>query len=653
MNNNNEKPQLALNIKKSLSSIMEDIICKKYLTSKIFFFLLTFLFLNQIVTISYANNLINSVFENFSEETKVNSNNLLVNETPSSVTKSNQSSTKINISINLPSPGRLGFYIDYSELSNVGTHTFYVARTHGTAGTVSVDYVSLGDVHVAATGTLTWADGEADIKSFTVEVLTKTDGEHRMYTQLTNPTGGAILHFGDYTRAYGVIDDGTIASDAEAIFYDANSLTNGTGTSNNPFNNIYDAIATVTNERYLYGKGVTTPDSTNTCTPGGSGTIDCIKMLINRTGENDRFYIRNWPGYSWVIDGAGSNTNGGFFVTNGQSYTTYKGIDFKNLNSSGAVNVNGFGIFYLYGSSKGINVEMCTADNINGATGNNNGAYMVWGVDGAKIWRSKSNNIQTNGDNTNFNTAGVYTYSGVNISVQRSEMSNSYNSIYQKRTTVGSVSTSARFNIFSTVNGIEYGASGTSGSSHSYTIVQSNIFTNCTQSGIDHWPGSNNIDLGEKHWWVGNIFDSCGSGERAAITFKQGYSAQIFNNIFIDSRKVWADFIDMSAIKLGVEYADYNHEEGTTLTSQRYEWRGVNYSTATDLFNVSGFAANDTQGDPLFVNRAANNYSLKQGSPAMGTGVDGTDKGLYLTGIEQLGVDGIINMTLIYKNGFE
>ena len=46
------------------------------------------------------------------------------------------------LNITLSTAGRVGFYVDYSELATTGTHIFYVARTHGTAGAVSVSYAS-------------------------------------------------------------------------------------------------------------------------------------------------------------------------------------------------------------------------------------------------------------------------------------------------------------------------------------------------------------------------------------------------------------------------------------------------------------------------------------------------------------------------------
>ena len=107
-----------------------------------------------------------------------------------------------SLSLVISTPGRIGFYCDYSELSDAGTHTFYICRTHGTAGTVSVNYSTAGDTHTAVSDTLTWLDGEADIKTVTVPVSASDLsvhaaaglGEHRIILSLSNPLGGAVLH---------------------------------------------------------------------------------------------------------------------------------------------------------------------------------------------------------------------------------------------------------------------------------------------------------------------------------------------------------------------------------------------------------------------------------------------------------------------------
>ncbi len=540
------------------------------------------------------------------------------------------------LNIPLSTAGRLSFYVDYSERSTLGDHTFYVCRTHGTSGRVSVNYATYGDSHNTASGSFTWKDGEADIKSFTTNVSSKVNGDHRIYALLSNPTGGAILHNGAKTIAYGVIDDGTIASDADAVFYDSAAAIGGNGTQVSPYNSLTTAIANLGSKRYLYGKGTTTPSEAITIS-GTTGTTG-INIPATRTSETTRLYIQKWPGFTWTIDGGVSTTIAGFYAESGQSYQTFKSISFINLNNSG--NAHGFGIFYHYGNSTDINIEYCTGDNINGRAGNNNGSFMVWGVSGAKVWRCTSNNIQTAGDNTNQNTAGVFYYSAENISVQRCEFSNSSNGVFAKRTEAGAVLVSCAFNIFKTDVGIRYGYASPAYEPN-FGIAISNLFKNCPNSGIAHY-GSSASQAG-KNWICNNVFDNSGSGDVGAVYARDTYDIQIFNNIFYNCRKMW-DIPETVAqqsntSKKQIEYADYNHDYGTTLT--RYEYLSVYYNTSAALNAASGFAANDSSGDPLFTNPTQDNYTLKKGSPCLGTGVVGTDKGIYLTGIERLGPAGI------------
>jgi len=552
------------------------------------------------------------------------------------------------LSLALSTAGRVSFYVDYSELATAGTHTFYVARTHGTTGAVSVNYATSGDTHTVVNGTLNWADGEANIKKFTVPVsssdLTTHDasglGEHRITATLSSPTGGLVLHNGTYTKAYGVVDNATmIASDANAVFYDSAAAGGGTGTQASPYNNIYTAITNLGAKRYLYGKGVTVPDQTNSTGAGGTATASCIFPPATRTSEATRVYIRNWPGSTWDIDGATETTNGaaGFYTESGESYQTYKGIDFKNLDGTVTGTINGHGILYRYGNSVGINVEHCTADNINGTA--NNGAYQLWGVDGGRVWRCTSNNIQTNGDNTNGNTGGVYTYLGTNLSVQRCEFTNSAQGVFHKRFALGDVSTAVRFCLFetSTQEAIHYSTSGSGDPSHEYTLAQNNIIKSST-IGISHNSGYNDASLGYKHAWSNNVFDSVAFGTIGAVHFNEAFSSQLYNNIFLDCRRIWNETSDSTGLKSpGVEYADYNLEFGTTLAGFFYGWKGTAYATAAALNTASGFAGNDTTGDPLFTNTASNDYSLQGGSPALTGGVSSTQQGIYLTGDEVIG----------------
>ena len=544
----------------------------------------------------------------------------------------------ISMSLSLTTAGRLGFFIDYSELSDAGTHTFYVARTHGSTGAVSVAYATSGDGHTSVSGVLSWADEDMSIQSFTVAVtpaqLTNHQttlglGEHRIVARLSNPTNSAVLHFGtEETKAYGVIDNNVLASDANAVFFDADATTNGAGTQSNPYNNYYDARDNVSNKRYIYGKG--TLIANNSETFNGSNVFFTPS---SRASESQRLYIRNWSGNSLTVTSSVSNLENGFYSNNLDiSFHTYKGIRFADLNCSASI-AQVFGVHYRYADCASINIEGCTGENLNGNTGNN-ALFTPYGVDGFKMWDCNSNGIALGGDQENQNTAMMVTFQGKNGSVQKCTATNSYSGIYHKQTTLGDVSTSVRFcNLSSGLKmGVRYSTSGGLDPSHSFTLVQSNIIKGATDGAINHASSYNDSLLGGRHFWCNNTIDSCGVGEVAAIHKNEAFSAQIFNNIFLNCRKVWANFTDNSLLKTpDVEYADFNCEFGTILLSQKYEYRGVNYSTASALNTAfSSFAGNDINQSPLFTNAALGDYTLQAESPALTSGVDGTQQGVYL-----------------------
>lgn len=564
---------------------------------------------------------------------------------PSSLRPS--ANTVVSMSLPLTTAGRLGFFIDYSERETVGTHTFYVCRTHGSTGAVSVDYSTGGDVHNSVTGTLNWADGDMSIQSFTVEVtsaqlnthqVTNGLGEHRMWAVLSNPTNGGVLHFGtEHTRAYGVIDNDVLASDANAVFYDSAAVTNGTGTQASPYNSVYDAIANIGSKRYLYGKGTTIPDGTDTYL-----LTNVINVPATRTNENDRLYIRNWSGSEWNITSSASNTEAGFFTEGNESYHTYKGIDFSGLDCSSA-NTQVFGVHYRYGNCSSINMEACSSTNINGQTGNN-GLFLPWGVDGFKMWNCSSDGVRQNGEFLPIsNTAMLLTYLGKNGSVQRCTAKNSYAGVFHKRTFLGDVSTSVRFCEISgnIAIGVLYGQSGSADSGHSFTVSQCNIFNSISDGAIKHKASFPDNLLGEQHWWCNNVFDSCGSGDVSAIHSNKAFSAQIFNNIFYECRQVWGNTSDNSNLKiLDIEYADYQCAFGTTSPVQDYVYRGVGYSTAAALNTAfPAFEGNTIEVNPLFTDRLNNDFTLQAVSPALYSGVSGTQQGAYLGDFYTIGAN--------------
>lgn len=99
-------------------------------------------------------------------------------------------------------PGTIRFnQANYSVNEGAGTATITVSRTGGDDGAVSVAWsASAGTAaspsdFTAASGTLTWADGNDSNRTFTVQINNDSANEanETVSLQLSNPTGGATL----------------------------------------------------------------------------------------------------------------------------------------------------------------------------------------------------------------------------------------------------------------------------------------------------------------------------------------------------------------------------------------------------------------------------------------------------------------------------
>jgi len=545
-------------------------------------------------------------------------------------------SVKKFLGLNLSTAGRVGFYVDYSELSAIGTHIFYVFRTHGTKGKISVTYTSFGDAHTKISDTVIWEDGESGVKSFSISVSAKTAGDHRIYVKLSDPTGGVLLHNEDKTVAYGVIDDGSVASESDAIFVDLDSGTNGVGTKTSPYNNPYDAMLNVGTKRYIYMKGTHIPDGTNTSKMGG--VFRCITPPATRVDENSRVYIRNWPGFECTIDGGGRNDCMGFYTFNGESYQTYRGIRFLNLDVTGVSGFNnGSAIFYNYGNSTDINVEKCEFKEIVGSS--NCGAFLPWGVNGGKMWRCRVDNTITNAGSPPQKTHGMIYYKASNISVQRCEFQGCYYAIFPKGMASNTVRVRSGFNIIENCSvGILFGYNSSNGYPD-FAIIHNNLIRNCKSYYAIFVYGAAD-DQNGKIAIFNNVFDNCGSSGNGAVYSRDSYDLQLFNNIYYNCDVTW----DMSesitaqsnSLRNQIEYADFEHEYNTK--SHLYRHLGKMYNSKTALnVDFPKFASNDSSGNPKFKNTSNYDYRLNSDSPCIANGVNGTDQGIYLVGSEELG----------------
>jgi hypothetical protein len=99
-------------------------------------------------------------------------------------------------------PGDLQFSAPaFNENENGVTATITVTRTGGSDGAVSVDYATSDGTaaadtdYTAASGTLTWINGETGDKTFSIDITDNDliDGARTVILSLENPTGGASI----------------------------------------------------------------------------------------------------------------------------------------------------------------------------------------------------------------------------------------------------------------------------------------------------------------------------------------------------------------------------------------------------------------------------------------------------------------------------
>ncbi|MBT1450649.1 hypothetical protein KJ365_07110 [Glaciecola sp. XM2] len=562
----------------------------------------------------------------------------------------------LSLRLSLSGAGRLGFYIDYSELNTIGTHTFYATRTHGSQGAVSCTWTAYdsADGTQLATGDLSWANDSLDIKSFEVNVPSKPDGEHRIYVMLSNPTGGAVLHHGDSTVAYGIIDDDTIAT-SNAIFIDADATTDGDGSQSNPYNNWYSARdAVLTTTRVIYIKGLMIPDDTD-------GSVQSARVnqkhfalkttFDGRNTESQRLVIRNWPTFTGGITGNGANDTTGFVLdgastdTHSIKYVTFKGLSIINLDNTVGPNPElsiGFGIL-LFGGETDV-ISHITAENItvDGILSGQSSATAVFKCNSAsniKMWRW---HIQ-NAEYLSLNDRSLFAfqcYNTDNVSIQRCSFTETSGGIYEKEGLDGNkVGMSVRFNIFDTSQVLYATQDGLN--ALDFQIVQSNVFNSPSQRSFTppiRFTSSSTVISSSKQLISNNVFynHETGSSDAVISVDREGWEGLIiYNNIFQDVVRGWRFSNGVSA----PEYINYNLYHNEAFTKQPNFFLSSPLAGLQAVKDETAFEANSLAIAPQFLNTSNDNFKLKSNSPAIGNGVDGTNMGVYLSGIERIGAD--------------
>jgi hypothetical protein len=566
----------------------------------------------------------------------------------------------LSLRLSLSGSGRIGFYIDYSELDEIGTHTFYLTRTHGSEGAIGCTWTAYDSENGTqlATGVLDWSDGSLDILSLNVNVTSKPNGDHRIYVSLTNPRGGAVLHHGDNTIAYGIIDDDTIAT-SNAIFIDADAASDGTGTQTSPYNNWYSARkAVLTTTRFIYIKGLIIPDETDSeSTANADNYFGVLSSFDGRASESQRLVIRNWCGFVGGIDGNGQTNCSGFLCdgnrsdTNTIKYLTFRKLHVRNLNNADGGTSYGRSYFLRtrsYGEGVVGNITAEYID-IDGVLSGANSATAVWyseDCSNLKMWRWKVANTSHLDRDIELEVFNCYRTD--NLSIQRCTIESTAGGIFEKEGFVNEtkVGVSLRFNHFKGGR-IRISTQGNR-FIQDFHIIQNNIFDEVNRS-FEYQPIEffmvDNGSVATKQHISNNIFYKYDFSSYADVAVTSGNYIGIimYNNIHYESKRPWRLHTTADI----PEYIDYNHYEYNANTDPVFKYLTSPADVSLDSVVVNTpFSGSATSGDPE-LNSAS--WRLAITSPCYQTGVDGSNKGVYLLGIEEIGAENLSRFALPSK----
>ncbi|MBV8881948.1 MAG: hypothetical protein JO332_18470, partial [Planctomycetaceae bacterium] len=146
----------------------------------------------------------------------------------------------------------------YSVAATGGTVTVSITRVAGSAGIVGCTYTTVngtavaGVDYTAASGTLSWTNGDAAAKSVVITILNDgvANGNKTFYLQLSLPTGGAYLGVPPTTpatnhegRVLGTTPDVTVPVDWNTATADGILQTLQILPANNPWNEDISGLA--------------------------------------------------------------------------------------------------------------------------------------------------------------------------------------------------------------------------------------------------------------------------------------------------------------------------------------------------------------------------------------------------------------------------
>ena len=563
-------------------------------------------------------------------------------------------SNVISFNMNLSGPGRIRFWQDHSWLSASGTHNIFVSRDFGSQGAISVTVTTFeiyGNTFTPLNVIVSWADGESGVKLVQHHITKTSLGQHRAGVLLSNPVNittpasPPALHNGvDNTIMDLVIDDGTVAPDADSIHFNAGAAGGGNGTAASPFNNFDTAVLALdasAQKRWLYCEGVTIPAFSQNI--GGQGLADSMRVPQGGASRSTMKFVSKLPGgVGFVVDGnAPTKTNSNGFYATQRSNLCFFGIDFIDIDNTSVGGTFGAenGCIFIdddTNSSFHIISEFCTIDGQNSKT--NNSGIAMWGVFYYSIYNCSGNNITVNGG-LNLNGSFAETYDGQYGFVSFCTVTNCRGGVFQKRLEgIFIPSVSVSFCLFIGCSGGVYRSSGSSGAGHSYFVFSYNVCKNTAGDlaieGTLQIITINNAAIGEKSQIFHNIFHSTGVGEQGSIVFRNQNNIQLTGNIFKDCTGGWRETANVA--NTVIELADRNLYDN--VGGADYEVSAVDYPLKTNIVSANphegvNLAVNDVVATIGFQDSANDDYRNVPGSAALGSANNGYDMGPYINSV--------------------
>ncbi len=386
-----------------------------------------------------------------------------------------------------------------------------------------------------------------------------------------------------------------------------------TGTETAPWKTIQKAANTlVAGDKVWVKAGIYTELSS--AEPNTS--VTALKPRNSGSAGNEIVY-EAFPGDIVVLDQKKSGI--GFYIY-GLSFIRVSGFEVRNTWGSALYTRNG---------ASDITFEYNYIHNIDGQTGSN-----VGGIRFDQVVRptARNNTIHTIrvGGVTNGNAACIHSYGMEDALIENNNLSDAYNGVYHKLST-GRIGAMIRRNVIHNVKlGIYYDVQGGGSPGHVNQRATQNVIYN-SERGV-YLRAKNASPSNDGFYVWNNVIDTSLYG----VIFDNAKNVDIYNNVIIGPLSKQA--IASRSKVISINRIDYNaYFNSDYFVMDQYGSSQVNYSSLSSWQSGEGFDTNSIMGDPLFVDRALNDYRLTNSSPLIGAGMNGENIGAYLTGNEVIG----------------